>query len=129
MNPIKMDYQRLKFSEGHKRQVYEFLKSNPETKPRFETIKKQLILPSYLPAIRYIYADNHMIYIQTYKMDDKKTEFYVLDLKGEKVKKVFLPIINENIVETYPLSISGGNLYQLVENEVEGWDWHVIPVK
>ncbi len=129
LNPIKTDYQRLKFSDGHKRQVYEFIKSNPETKPRYETIKKQLILPSYLPAIRYIYADNRMIYIQTYRMDDGKTEFYVLDLSGEIVKKVFLPIINENIVETYPLSIIGGNVYQLLENEVEEWDLHVIPVK
>ena len=127
LNPIKKDYQRLKFSEDHKRQVYEFLKSNPETKPRFETIKTQLIFPSYLPAIRYIYADNRMIYIQTYKMDAEKTEFYVLDLKGEIVKKVFLPIINKNIVETYPLSIYGGNLYQLVENDMEGWDLYVIP--
>jgi hypothetical protein len=129
LNLIKKDYQRLKFSDGHKRQVYEFLKSNPETKPRFETIKKQLIFPSYLPAIRYIYADNRMIYIQTYRMDDQKTEFYVLDLSGEIVKKVFLPIINENIVETYPLSIIMGNVYQLAENEEEKWDLHVIPVK
>jgi hypothetical protein len=52
-----------------------------------------------------------------------------MDLSGEIVKKVFLPIINENIVETYPLSISGGNVYQVVENEVEEWDLHVIPVK
>jgi hypothetical protein len=129
LKPFKMDYQRLKFSDGHKRQVYEFIKSNPETKPRFETIKKQLIFPSHLPAIRYIYADNRMIYIQTYRMNDGKTEFYVLDLSGEIVKKVFLPIVNENIVETYPLSISGGNVYQLVENEMEEWDLHVIPVK
>lgn len=129
LNPIKKDYQRLKFSDDHKRQVYEFIKSNPETKPRFEWFKNQLIFPSYLPAIRYIYADNRMIYIQTYRMDDKKTEFYVLDLSGEIVKKVFLPIINENIVETYPLSIIGGNVYQLVENEEEEWDLHVIPVK
>ncbi len=129
LKPIKKDYQRLKFSEGHKRQVYEFLKSNPETKSRFEWFKNQLIFPSYLPAIRYIYADNRMIYIQTYRMDDEKTEFYVLDLSGEIVKKVFLPIINENIVETYPLSIIGGNVYQVVENEVEEWDLHVIPVK
>jgi len=129
LKPIKKDYQRLKFSEDHKRQVYEFLKFNPETKSRFETIKKQLILPSYLPAIRYIYVDNRLIYIQTYRMDDEKTEFYVMDLSGEIVKKVFLPIINENIVETYPQSIMGGNVYQVVENEVEGWDLHVILVK
>jgi hypothetical protein len=129
LNPIKKEYQRLKFSEDHKRQVYEFLKSNPETKSRFETIKKQLILPSHLPAIRYIYADNRMIYIQTYRMEDEKTEFFVLNLSGKIVKKVFLPIINENIVETYPLSIIGGNVYQLVDNEKEGWDLHVIPVK
>jgi hypothetical protein len=128
LKPIKKDYQRLKFSEGHKQQVYEFLKLNPETKSRFEWFKNQLIFPSYLPAIRYIYADNHMLYIQTYRMDDEKTEFYIMDLSGEIVKKVFLPIINENIVETYPLSISGGNVYQVVENEVGEWDLHVIPV-
>jgi hypothetical protein len=66
---------------------------------------------------------------ETYRMDDEKTEFYILDLSGKIVKKVFLPIINENIVETYPLSIIGGNVYQVVENEVEEWDLHVIPVK
>ena len=129
LKPIKKDYQRLKFSKDHKRQVYEFLKFNPETKSRFETIKKQLLLPSYLPAIRYIYVDNRLIYIQTYRMDDKKTEFYVMDLSGEIVNKLFLPIINKNIVETYPLSIMGGNVYQVVDNEVEGWDLHVILVK
>jgi hypothetical protein len=128
LNPIKKDYQRLKFTEGHKQQVYEFLQSNPETKPRFETIRKQLIFPSYLPAIRYIYGGNRRIYVQTYRMENEKTEFYVLNLSGEIVKKVFLPIINENIVETYPLSIIGGNVYQLVENEEEEWDLHVIPV-
>lgn len=129
LKPIKKEYERLKFSDGHKRQVYEFLKSNPETKSRFETIKKQLVFSSYLPAIRYIYADNRMIYIQTYRIDDGKTEFYVLELSGEIVKQVFLPIINENIVETYPLSIIEGKVYQLVENDVEEWESHVIPVK
>lgn len=127
LKPIEKDYRRLKFSDGHKRQVYEFLKSNPETKSRFESIKKQLIFPSYLPAIRYIYADNRMIFIRTYRISGGKTEFYVLDLSGKIVKKVFLPIIDENIVETYPLSIMGGNVYQLVENEAEEWDLHVIP--
>jgi hypothetical protein len=128
LNPITKDYQRLKFSENHKQQVYEFLKSNPETKPRFETLKNQLIFPSYLPAIRYIYTDKRRIYIQTYRMDNEKTEFFVLALSGEILKRVFLPIANENILETYPLSITGGNLYQLLENQLGEWDLHVIPV-
>lgn len=126
---IKKEYKRLKFTDAHKEQFYDFIKSNPETKPRFEAIKKQLIFPAYFPAIRYIFAHKSMIYVQTYKMEGEKTEFHLFDLSGKPVKKVFLPIVNENIVETYPLSIRDGKVYQLVENEAEDWELRVIAIK
>lgn len=51
----------------------------------------KVIYPDDFPAIQYIVGDGNKLYVQTYKVKDGKDEFIVMDLKGNTLKKVFLP--------------------------------------
>ncbi len=34
-----------------------------------------------------------------------------------------------NILDIYPYTIEGGKLYQLIENEDEEWELHIISIR
>jgi hypothetical protein len=70
------------------------------------------------------------IYIFTYNEKDGNVQCIVLDIKGKPLKKVFLPLINQNPTLPYPFTICEGKFYQLNENaSTETWELHVTEIK
>ena len=124
--PIKFDYKKIKVQDEHIKQVYRYFKSNPETKAQFQQIKKKLDFPSHFPAIRSIQIDNKYIYIQTYNKVKEKTEFYISDMKGNLKKRIFIPIKDANVLESFPFIIMNKTVFQLIENEeTENWNMQI----
>lgn len=127
---INREYEKLRVKDQHKKEVLNFFKTNPETKERYDWYKQNLKFPSYFPAIRYLYPKDRLLYIRTYKKIDKKTETFIFDMEGKLVKKVLLPVFENNVVEYYSMSISNGKLYQLIENEdTEVWELHITEIE
>ena len=124
---INRDYPRIKITNAHKQKVYEFFRTNPETKSRYEQIKQQLDFPSHFPAIRYIFSDDNSIYVHTYKKAEGKTEFFIFDGRGTFQKKALLPVFEENPIETSPIAFHQNRIHQLVENQNEEWELHITP--
>lgn len=96
-----------------------------------------LIYPDYLPPIRDIFIDNHKIYVQTFQRQDNKQEYIIMGLKGNTIKKGYLPVVQPS---TFASEMAGLGLkfyaidkdrfVYLVENqEEEEWNIHVVDIK
>lgn len=128
---ITQKYERLKVSEEEKKAVHDWFKINPGTRNMPSSIKKMIRFPDYFPAVRDMVINNEKLYVRTYKKSKKsgeKTEFFILDIKGKLLGKVFIPIYERNRRDYYSYSICDGKVYQMIENEdTEEWGLHVVP--
>ena len=123
---INLEIEKLKFTENDKKRYLNFFKTHPNTRERFEVLKKMFTFPDYFPLIRNAFITDNKIYIRTYKIKNGKSRFYIFDLKGKLLKKVFLPIAEMNAIDKNPYTIKNGKIYQLIENfDEEEWELHV----
>jgi len=128
---ITTDYERKKITSEDKKEFMDFLKTDPETRDRYESFfKPEARFPEYFPAIRHFLIANDQIYVWTWKKDKDKIEFFVFDLKGKLLKKLFLPIVLQSVITVSPFTIEKGKIYQLVENlDEEMWKLHITEIK
>jgi len=70
------------------------MKIQEENWEQFKT-RTRLHYPEYYPAIRDFMISDDRIYVQTFRDEDQKTEYLVLDLNGSLLAKVFLPRVRE----------------------------------
>ena len=57
-------------------------------------------------------------------------ECFIIDQEGTIQERLFLPLIEENILREYPFDIHNGKVYQLIENEeTEHWELHVSGIR
>jgi hypothetical protein len=122
INEISHDYDNIKFTQKHKEEILDWYKKNPVTKNLYHMFENRLKFPSSFPAIKRFFVTDGKVYVQTYLSKDKKTEFFVFNLKGKLLKTLFLPIeMNEILEQFYLFCIKNGKLYQLVEDDEEIW--------
>jgi hypothetical protein len=125
--PLKQEYQRVKFTDRHRRKVLNYYRMNPSTKAEYNWWEKNIHFPDYFPAIRdMIKADNN-IYVRTYKEQKGRSEFFIFSNDGKLIRRVFLPIAESNAKLAYPymrdsapFAIYGEKLYQLITDDDAG---------
>ncbi len=80
----------------------------------------------FFPDIREFQVADDKIYVQTYRTEQGKTEFVVMDLEGNSSKSVFLPLYEEgSLVDKHVYSFSNGNYFYLKYNDnKEIWELH-----
>jgi hypothetical protein len=121
---IKKDYPPIKIQEEDKKELIEEFKKKPFLKNRWSFFKKMAgnldtMFPEYYPAIRDVFVTEDRIYVNTYIRKKDKEEYIVLDLKGDFLKKVFLPRADSRLI-----AFDKGRFYFLKENE-ESVDWEL----
>lgn len=83
----------------------------------------------YYPPIRQVCIDSDKIYVTTYKEVDGKNEMIILDIKGNLLRKILLPIkstkLYKMIAEYDNFTVHKGMLYELIENEKTG-NWELF---
>ncbi len=128
LTSIKREYKPLKVTEEYKKGVFAFFKTlGPEN---YEVLKNVIKFSEYFPVIQIFWVVDQKLYVHTYMKKDNKDEFFIYDLKGKFLKRLFLPIKYLSGFQASPYAINQGKLYQLVENEDEEmWELHVIPVE
>ena len=130
VSSITRDYKLLKVREDYRKGVYEYFKTNPATKQTYEFIKNMITFAEYFPALQVIYVDNQRIYIQTYMKKEENYEFFIYDVNGKFLQRLFLPVKYMNGFMVNPTTIKDNTLYQLIENEEEeNWELHAHPIK
>ena len=96
--------------------------------------KNFIKLKEYWPAIGIFFIDSDIVYVATYvrKLIQQREMwlFYLYDINGKLLKKVYLPLVDRDIWAPYPYNIYNGKLYQLIENEdTEQWELHSFPIE
>lgn len=125
---VHRDYEKIKVSKAFIDEVHRYFRL--KFKRGLEFNLKNTQFAEYFPPIRQFEVDDGKIYVITYKKVGNQTEVLVLDLQGNLVKKVMLPVYESNPEYLSPLSFHNGKIYQLVENEEnEEWELHITVVQ
>jgi hypothetical protein len=91
--------------------------------------KSAFTIYEYFPPIRQFWIDNNKIYITTFKKQGDDHELIILDIKGNILGKLFLPLKSMRDYN-YPtvddlFTVYKGILYELIENDqTEIWELH-----
>jgi len=127
VNRIGFKYSRKKVTGEDRKRIDQYLKNHPRIKELYSLLKP-IHFPEYYPAIRDMRIVEGKIYLICWKRQDKSTECVVMDMKGNKLKHLFLPIRYIDELEIYPYTIKNNRLYQLVENSDEEWELHISEI-
>jgi hypothetical protein len=129
---IKKDYERIRISEADKEKLIEDFKNKPylKTQNRWQYFKKiagnfDKMFPGYFPAMKSLSVSDNKLYVKTYNRKEGngnwKEEYVILDLKGNIVKKVFLPYAKNDL-----MSFKNDIFYYLDRKEYEdGEEWEL----
>jgi hypothetical protein len=128
---FKQDINKLKVSGDMKKEIIDYLKTNPRTKQFYE-LMKPVQFPDYLPAMRDIRIADQKIYVLTFIEDEENetSQWFIFEIKGKLLKKVLLPMKYQNALEFFPYTIHDHKLFQVVENEEEEeWELHITEIR
>jgi hypothetical protein len=107
---IDKEYEKLEVTDEYKKKFIEEMKEWSFYKRLKDRVK--FTCRKYFPAFSNFRINNKKIYVFTYKEKDEKPEVIIMDLKGNILKKTFLP--DKGI-----FSIDNDRFYYLKENEEE----------
>ena len=102
---ITQPYERLQVTEKFKKESLDWLRVQPAFKTVSQTIKDMFYFNDFLPVFRYSQVADNKIFVQTYESKAGLCEFYVLDLKGRLLEKLFLPGADRNQFRPTPASL------------------------
>jgi hypothetical protein len=91
-------------------------------KQQYEELTHRLAFPDYFPGIEDFQVTDNKIYVSTWKVENGGNEWFIFDLQGKLLKRLFVPIAFLMPLEPYPYTVKNDNLYQLIENENEQWE-------
>jgi hypothetical protein len=129
---INKDYKKLKFTKRDKEKFMDFVHTDPIFKKFFQDMRDKMKFPEYYPGIQFFHLENNKIYIIRWTKDkDGKSEIWEFDLKGNILKKAWVPFFEKDAITPYAYSIDNGKFYQLVEDiKKEGkWDLYMTEIK
>jgi hypothetical protein len=137
---IEKEYKKIKFTEEYKEMALNRIKQDKAIRTiGWENLKNliKIIHGDYLPPIRDLAVTDEQIYVKTYQKQGDKDEFIIMDLKGNILKKAYLPAVKEPGFGNEVLGraakfykIYQNKFYYLYENEEEEeWEVHVEPIK
>lgn len=137
---INKGYADVKISKGDHKELEEALRFDPmmnmepESWAKFKSQTK-MIYPDAYPAIQDLLIADNKIYVQTFKRQNGKNQFFILDLKGNELGEVYLPEVRmpgytEQMMGTGVrlFCIDQNKYYYIVEKD-EWCELHVVEIK
>ena len=124
---ITQKYEQREFTADDEKALREVLKA--QYRGQYEAVKDRLAFPSHYPEIQYFLIRDNKLYVATWKREGDKVEFFIFDLQGKLLKRLFVPFVFSNPIQPYPLDIRKGKVYQVIENEDEEWELHVNEIE
>jgi hypothetical protein len=125
---ISQEYKKRKFTSDDEKKIRNVLEII--WKEGYHVLKDRLVFPDYYPEIQHLYIDDNKIYVLTWKIENEKVEFFIFDINGKLLKRLFIPFVFQTPLLPYPYVIKNGKLYQVIENEkTESWEFIVTDIK
>lgn len=122
---IDYKFEKIRVSEKHKKSVIDYYKKSNRLRPFYESIKDRVVFNKYFPVYKRATVAEKKIFVQTHKRIGNKIRFVIFDLNGVLLKKVMLPLVEQDVQTTYPNTFDSKYFYQLLENEEEEiWELH-----
>ncbi|MCP4149634.1 MAG: hypothetical protein GY757_17950 [bacterium] len=135
---IKHDYMKQEITENSKAAYKDYWYTTdfkPDYCKRFyeSRIKKGMwIWPDHFASARKFYVTGKKIYVHTNKRNENNDKFlfYVLQLKGEIIDRVMVPVKYKNLFRLYLSTLHKGKFYQVVPTKDEtAWELHVTNIE
>ncbi len=118
---IENTFNKVPIPEKFKQETHEWFKKYSIYKKFYESIKQFIKFKDYFPAIRDLYIADDLIHVITYKRSGDLWECIIMDMKGEEIKRLFVPLDRYVPFTYYAIlySIENGKMYSLIEDEEE----------
>lgn len=133
MEPIFLNLPRITVSEKFKNDVIEWMKLDPYLKVIIDDWNLKIRFTQYFPVLRNFTIKNDRIYCQTYIKENRMSKFFIFNLKGECLKKIFLPSSEREMIRFGTNKIydfHNNKYYYLVDNEKdETWELYMAEIK
>ena len=128
---IEKKHTPIKVSSAYKEETIKSFKINPNFKQFWDFLKNQISFKKFYPPIQELAVDSDRIYIFTYKLKGANTECIIMDLRGNELKRIFVPYPQSYGMDfQFPSMVYNQNFYLLVENEDEEvWELHRYSLK
>ena len=133
---IKKEIKRIKVTDAFKQKVENYIKTQ---KPQdWKIIEKYAVYYDYFPHFNSITFGDNKIYVTTFKEKGGKHEMIILDLKGNILKKVFIPFksfrlfteIPPHSIPTLNYGLKDNRLYEVLPKPSgDGFELHVTAIK
>lgn len=117
---ITHDVQTRNISPSQKTRFLQFWKTDPIKKEYYDFLKPFRVMDSF-PPIRAIRVKDNIVYAITHDVAKEGSLCLMFSERGQFIKQVRLPLEEKDPFEHYPYDIAGGKLYQLLEDEDNGW--------
>lgn len=126
---ITVDHKKKRVTQDFKDSVINYFQTSPRTKDIYEVLLKPVSFPDTFPVYQVFFLVEDRILVLTWEKEKGNNLFFVYDLAGKFLKKVWIPLVYQNDLEFYPITIKGGKLYQLIEDfDSEEWNLHISTV-
>lgn len=133
MEPIFLNLPRIPVSKEFKNDVIEWMKLDPYLKVFIDDWNLKIRFTQYFPVLRNFTIKNDRIYCQTYIKENRMSKFFIFNLKGECLKKIFLPSSEREMIRFGTNKIydfHNNKYYYLVDNEKdETWELYMAEIK
>jgi hypothetical protein len=122
---INKEFEKIKVPESYKSKAMEELRI--QSASEWQLIKRRdFTFYDYFPPFWTVKFIKGKIYAGTYKKKGDDSEFVILDVKGDVLKRVFLPIKEVTAFKDNLFHFDNGKFYNLIENEEKDiWELHI----
>ena len=128
LDPVVLNIPKAIIPEKFKSDVLSWIKGDPYLKVITGEWKLKIIFPRYFPLMRNFTVRNDRIYCQTYIKKGTMSLFYIFNLKGECLKKIFLPSAEREFIRygTNKIYDFHHNRYYYLYDNVEEETWELF---
>ena len=129
---IKRKHQPIEFTKADQNKVIKYWDSMSRSKNFISLFNISVSFPEYFPPICTWKMVKNKIYLITFNRFENKNECLIYDLKGNFLKKTFVPLKSpgEILYTWYPFDIHKDRFYQLNDNyEDETWELIISDIK
>jgi hypothetical protein len=107
---LKPDYEKISLTGNDKKRISSYFSSGPWA-DFYQQNRSRFKMPKYYPPFRFINVSDDKIYLMTYKKEQEKTQFLILDLAGRLIHIVLLPVGDLELQYFCPFEIKNNKIY------------------
>jgi len=130
---IYLNIPKVIIPEKFKRAVLKWIKGDPYLRDFTEEWNLKILFTPHFPLMRNFTVKNNRIYCQTYIKKNRMSKFFIFNLKGECLKKIFLPSAERELIRYGTNKIydfQNNKYYYLNDNEEEEtWELYCAEIK